>query len=307
MSFEITTNFVQQFRSNMAMLAQQRQSRFRNAVIFESVKGQTAWYDQVGTSEAQDMITRQGDTPLANTPHRRRRIDLGPRNWADLIDNVDKVRMLADPTSTYARAGNAAMNRKIDAVIANAFFATANTGGDGTTTVPFPSGNQIAVNSWAYGTGSGNTGLTISKLIEAKVLLMGNEAVDDYDDQEVDDLYLGVTAKQIGNLLATTEATSKDFNFELDSATKQGLVSGKIKRFMGFNLIRYEKLPVDGSGYTRCPVWQKEGMYLGIAEDLTVARITERADKNHATQVYYEMVMGAARVEEARVAEIKCA
>ncbi|MDR3418690.1 MAG: phage capsid protein [Nevskia sp.] len=301
MSFEVTTNFVQQFRSTLAMLAQQKKSRFRDKVIYEPVTGQTTWYDQVGTSEANDITNRQGDTPLANTPHRRRRIDLAPKNWADLIDNADKVRMLADPTSTYTRAGNAAMNRKIDSIIYNAFFATANTGADGSTPVAFPSANQIAVNSWAYGTGSGNAGLTISKLIEAKVTLWGQEAVDDADEQQVSDLYIAVTGKQLGNLLATTEVTSKDYN------EVAALAQGKISDFMGFKFVRYEKLAQDSNSYWRVPVWQKEGMYLGIAEDLTLVDISRRADKNMAWQPYYEMTMGSARVEEARVVEIKCA
>jgi hypothetical protein len=47
-------------------------------------------------------------------------------------------------------------------------------------------------------------------------------------------------------------------------------------------------------------------MVLAVAEDLTQVDISKRADKNNATQPYYEMTIGAARVEEARVVEIKC-
>lgn len=301
MSFEVTTNFVQQFRNNLAMLAQQKSARFRDKVIVETgLTGQTAWYDQVGASAAQRITNRHGDTPIANTTHRRRKIDLAPYNWADLIDTLDRVRLLANLDSSYVRAGNAAMNRAIDDVIVAAFFATANTGADGSTTVAFPAGNQIAVNSWTYGTGTGNVGLTISKLIEAKVFLYGQEAVDDNGDgQDISDLFIGVTSKQIGNLLATTEVTSKDYN------TVQALVDGKISNFMGFRFVRSERLLLDANSYTRVPVWQKEGMYLGIGADVQVS-LDRRPDKNNAWQPYYEMLIGAARVEEARVAEIKC-
>lgn len=302
MSFEITTNFVQQFRSTLVLLAQQRKSRFKDKVIYEPVTGTTSWYDQVGTSSAQRITNRQGDTPLANTPHRRRRIDLAPYNWADLIDNADRVRMLADPSSTYTQAGNAAMMRSIDDIIISSFFATANTGVDGSTLVSWPSFAQqvVAVNSWTYGSGAGNAGLTISKLIEARICLFGQEAVDDYDEQQLDDVFIAVSSKQIGNLLSTTEVTSKDFN------AVQALVDGKISRFMGFNFVRSERLQTDSNGYTRVPVWQKQGMYLGCAEDSTLVAVTQRADKNMAWQPYYEMVLGAARVEEGRIVEIKC-
>lgn len=308
MSFEITTSFVQQYRSTLALLAQQKKSRLRDTVIVESgVRGQTAWYDQIGTSEAQPMTTRQGDTPTANTPHRRRRIDLTPYNWADLIDTVDKVRMLSDPTSAYTQAGNAAMERAKDRIIFSSFFATAYTGQTGGTTVTFPSGNIVAVNSWAYGSGSGNVGLTISKLIEAKALLLANEVVDDSDPQSVPDVYAVITSKQLSQLLSTTEVTSRDYNM----AELQPLKSGKVADFMGIRFIRMDQIPngsstwLDGNSYAQVPVWQKMGVYLGIGEDITT-EISRRADKNMAWQPYYEMMMGAARVEEARVAQIKC-
>lgn len=300
MSFEITTGFVQQFRSTLGMLAQQKKSRLRDKVLFEMATGMTVWFDQVGVSNAQRITTRHADTPIANTPHRRRRIDLAPFNWADLIDNSDKVRMLADPSSAYTQAGNAAMNRTIDDLIIAAFFATASTGADGSTSVAFPAANTVAVNSWTYGSGSGNAGLTISKLIEARVFLLGQEVSDNYDDQDADGLYIAVTAKQLGNLLSTTEATSKDYS------AVESLVEGKIKRFMGFDFVRTERLQLDGSNFFRIPVWQKDGMVLAVADDLTQVSIDVRADKNRATQAYYEMTLGAARVEEARVVEIKC-
>lgn len=300
MSFEITANFVQQYRSNMAMLAQQRTSRFERAVITEAVTGKRASYDQVGQSEAVERTARHSPTPFTPLPHRRRWCDLTTQEWSDLIDDPDKVRMLAEPSSTYARAGIAAMNRAKDRKIVAAFFADSMTGEDGSTTVSFPAANQIAVNSWKFGSGSGNSGLTISKLIEARKMLLGYEAVDENDDQSMPDGYVGVTAYQWADLLATTEVTSRDFAGDLEA-----LRSGKINRFMGFEFIRYEQLPVDGSGYRRIPVWQKQGMYMAKARD-TTGRVTERDDRSYSTQVYYAQDIGATRLEESRVIEIKC-
>ena len=34
--------------------------------------------------------------------------------WADLIDDSDKIKLLADPTSTYAQAAAAAISRSMD-------------------------------------------------------------------------------------------------------------------------------------------------------------------------------------------------
>lgn len=294
MSFQITEAFVNQYGSAMRQRAQQHGSRLRGAVMLETGVGKTYYFDYVGAVEAQEITTRHGDSPLNSTPHNRRRVDLSGADTGDLIDSLDKVQMLADPTAGYIMAHGDAMGRKMDDRIISAFFADAKAGQEGATTVSFPAANQIAVNSWAYGTGTGNAGLTISKLIEAKVLLDAGEG----DPNE--ERYIACSAKQIGNLLATTEATSKDYN------EVQALVDGRINRFMGFNFIRTQRLLTDGSGYRRLPCWARSGMGLAIGADIT-QQIAPRADKRFAWYAYFQMFIGATRLEEEKVVEIKCA
>ena len=298
MSFEITTAFVQQYEQNIMMLSQQMGSRLRKAVtVKEGIIGKRDFVDQVGVTAAQKKTTRHSDTPLISTPHARRALDLYDYEWADLIDQMDKIKTLNDPTNSYVLAGAAALGRSMDDEIINAFFATSITGETGSSTVAFPSGQQVAVNSWKYGTGSGNAGLTISKLIEAKIVLFGNEALN--EEMPGNEAYIAVTAKQLGDLLATTEATNRNY------AQVAALVEGKLDYFMGFNFIRLERLLTDGSGYRRVPVWNKTGMALGIGQDIKT-RITERADKSYAVQPYACMSIGATRLEEKKVVEIKC-
>lgn len=295
MSFEVTTAFAQQYGSNVLLLSQQKGSRLRSAVVNETIRGKLGYMDQVGSVAAQRITTRHGDSPLNSTPHRRRRIDLFDYDTGDLIDNLDKVKMLIDPTSTYVQAHAAAMGRAMDDAIIAAFDAAALTGEDGTTTVNFPSGNEVAINSWAYGTGSGNSGLTISKLIEAKVLLDAQEAGVDPDEPR----YLACGAKQIGNLLATTETTSADYN------NVKALVEGRIDKFMGFTFIRTERLGLASAGVRKAFAWVQSGMGLGIGADIT-SRITERADKRFSMYAYFQMSIGASRLEEAKVVRILC-
>lgn len=294
MSFEVTTAFVQQYSGNVQHLVQQKGSRLRRAVRVESgIVGETAYFDQIGTVAARRVTSRHADSPLNPTPHARRRVELFDYDTGDLIDKLDKVRTLIDPTNPYAVAHANAMGRGIDDEIVAAFFATANTGKDGSTSTTFPAANQVAVNSWAYGTGSGNAGLTISKLIEAKTLL--DQAEVDEDEQR----FIAVSSKQVANLLSTTETTNADYN------TVKALVEGRINHFMGFDFIRTERLLTDGSGYRRVPVWAQSGMLLGIGQDIK-ARVTERGDKRFSMYAYYCMAIGATRMEEEKVIEIKC-
>lgn len=295
MSFQIDTARIVQFGANILMLSQQKGSRFRNASLVEpGIRGKKFSRDQVGATNARKRSGRHQDTPMMETPHYRRWLTTSTYDWADLVDNVDKLKVIEDPTNAYAMAAAAAMGRAMDDEWITAFFGTAVTGEEGGTSTSFDSNNVVAVNSWAYGTGTGNVGLTVSKLIEARRMLKAAET--GIDESEA---YIAVSAKQEANLLATEEATSSEYG-------KPTLVDGRIQKFLGFNFIHSERLPTDTNSYRRCPVWLKRGMCLGIVEDV-ISRISERADKNYATQVYAEMDVGATRMEEACCVEIKCA
>ena len=96
MSSQITTAFVQQYSNNVQLLSQQKGSLLRQAVDVENVVGKNAFFDQVGVATAQKRTTRHADTPQMDTPHSRRRVSLVDYEYADLIDNQDKVRTLID-------------------------------------------------------------------------------------------------------------------------------------------------------------------------------------------------------------------
>src|SRR5210317_475335 len=176
MSTQITTAFVNQFSANISMLSQQMGSLLRSAVDVESVNGEKAFFDQVGSAAAVLRTSRHADTPLVDTPHSRRMVTLSDYEYAELVDDADKVRLLVDPTSTYSRAAAAAMGRAMDDVIIAAALGTAKTGKDGGTSTALPSGQKIA---------HGSAGLTLAKLL---------------------------SPKQISDLLNNTTVTSSDFN-----------------------------------------------------------------------------------------------
>src|SRR4051812_39849048 len=118
MSINVTTAFVQQYTNNFMFLSQQKGSRLRSLVRVEpGIVGTSAFYDQIGAVAAVARTTRHGSTPQIDTPHSRRMVTLADYEWADLIDDLDKVRMLADPTSSYMQAAYMALGRSIDDVI----------------------------------------------------------------------------------------------------------------------------------------------------------------------------------------------
>ena len=288
MSSQITTSFVEQYSSNIAMLSQQMGSKLRSSVDVEKVTGKNAFFDQVGVTAAQLRTSRHGDTPQIDTPHSRRRLSLADYEWADLVDDVDKVRMLVDPTSSYARAAAAAMNRAMDDVIITAMNASANTGVAGGTSTALPSGQKTA-------TSDQSDGLTIAKLLAAKKIL---------DNNDVDPSlrrYLVCGPQQISDLLGTTQVTSSDYN------SVRALATGAVNTFLSFEFIMSTRLNMDSSYTTDRLVfaYTEDAVKLGIGKDIS-AKISERADKSYSTQVYYAMSLGAVRMEEKKVIQIPC-
>ena len=283
MSTQVTTAFVQQYSPKIQMLSQQMGSLLRDKVRLESVTGKNAFFDQVGAVTAQKRTSRHSDTPQIDTPHARRRVSLVDYEFADLIDDQDKVRLLIDPTSSYAQAAAFAMGRAMDDEIISAATGTAFTGETGSTSTALPSAQKI--------TEAGTDGLTIAKLRTAKEKL---------DLQSVDPSiprHIIVSPRQITDLLGTTEVTSSDFN------TVKALANGEVNSFLGFNFIVSNRLSI-ASSKRSCIAFAQDGIALGVGKDVT-ARIDERADKGYATQVYYCASFGATRMEEEKVVEIQ--
>lgn len=287
MSFEVTTAFVQQYTTNVQLLLQQRGSKLRDYCTMGAYTGKAAKaVEQIGAVTAQERTSRHSDTPLISTPHDARWVFPRDFEWADMVDDQDKLRMLIDPTSPYAINGAYALGRKLDDIIIAAALGNAQTGENGSTATPFATATQqIAV---------GGTGLTVAKLRQARRILAANEV-----DLASDPVYIAVTAQQIDNLLGTTEVTSADFN------SVKALVQGDVDTFMGFKFIQTELLGLDGSGDRRCFAWAKSGLHVGMWNDINT-KISERADKSYSMQVYVKGTFGATRVDEKKVVEIIC-
>ena len=288
MSNQITTAFVEQYSANVSMLSQQMGSKLRGAVDVETIRGKNAFFDQIGATAAVARTTRHGNTPQVNTPHSRRRVSLSDFEWADLIDDLDKVRMLVDPTSSYAKAAAAAMNRTIDDQIIAALGGSADTGVAGGTAVALPSSSK-------FSTAQQTDGLTIAKLLETK-FFFDNGSVDPSLKR-----FFVCGPKQIQDLLNTTEVKSADFN------TIRALAQGESNSFLGFEFIMSTRLGFDATNTDDrlCFGFTEDAIKLAIGADVK-AKITERDDKSYATQVYYSMAIGATRMEEAKVFQVPC-
>jgi len=294
MSVKITTAFVEQYSANVEHLAQQMESRFDGKVRQESQKGKTKFWEQLGATQAVKRTNRHADTPRVDSDHQRRQCVLNDYDWSDLVDTLDDTKMLISPASSYAQSAAMAFNRaKDEEVIDNAVatsYADKNGNGGATIAVALPSTQKVAVNF-----GGSNIGLTLAKLIETKSILGKNEY------PRGDKLYFAHTQQQLDDLLNNVDEVSN-----ADYAAIKALVKGEVNFFMGFEFIKTELMTLTTSTDVRtCFGYASSGILRAIGQDAR-GRISERDDKNYATQVYYNMSVGATRMQEELVVEVMC-
>ena len=296
MSFQIPENMVQQFGNNFRILYQQKLARLRPWCQMEAgITGQSKSVERMGKAEAYDITSRHADTKFVEVPHSRRWIDLQDKGWAELIDKLDKIRLLADPTNGYSMMALAALNRQIDDVILTAARGNARTNAGLSI---LPTSQKIAV---------GGTSLTLAKLLTTKEILDSNEVDDDasmaMDGQSMNEQsarVIVVNAKMLTNLYGTTEIKSVDYN------SVKALAQGSIDTFLGFKFVRSERLFRDSTVNTRFGLaWSRSCVALGIGQEISTS-VDKRPDKNNAYQVFADMSIGATRLEDEGVVEIAC-
>ncbi len=313
MSFTVQQHHVLTFSRNIEHLLQQSGMRLPAYVSRGSYTGKAASpVEQFGTIGRTRNRARHTDTPHTSVPGTRRWIYPNSVTTSTLIEQLDLQRMLIDLRSPYAEAVANSLGRGVDDEIGAAFFASANTGENGTVPIAFPSAQEVGVN-----VGGTNSGLNVPKLRAAKRLLMASGL-----DLARERAYIAITSVEHDNLLGELQVTSMDYN---DRPT---LVDGRVTSFMGFNFVHVEwqatETDADGnvvpsyplslptiipggvaSTTRNIPVWVESGMHYGQWQGVDI-RVDPRPDKNYNTQIWGEMNIGATRLQEKKVVRIVC-
>lgn len=293
MSINLPTHYVQQYANTISLLLQQKNSRFESAVTTGSYIGkQASPVDQIGAIDMLPVTTRFAPMGRVDAALDRRWVSPSDFELPQLIDSLDKLRLLNDPSSAYLQNAIQAANRKKDDLIYAAFFGTAKTGEVGGTSTAFGATQFVSVN-----TGGTASNLNVAKLRAGKRILMANEV--DFDEDQV---YCAISSVEHDSLLNEIQVVSTDFN------DKPILTEGRVTRFLGINFIVSERMTTatdDAAGTSRqIPMWAKSGMHLGTWNDMQTD-ITQRSDlSGRPWQAYLAMSMGATRLEEKKIVRI---
>lgn len=288
----IPNHYTTQFDANWRHLVQQKNSRLREYVTLDSINGKEKSYNTIDTAVMALINDRSGNTRISSQDMAKRWIRPQQYDTAKLIDEWDE-QLLGEvvlPTSPIVQSHGAAYARTCDSVIISALGGTAYTGTTGVTATALPAGQKVGVGYVETGAAA-NSGLTIAKLRRAKFILDSNE-VDEEEER-----IIVVSAKQLQDLLRTTEVTSADYN------TVRALVDGAVNTFMGFKFRRTQLLPV-ATNVRSCYAYVKSGIVL--AERGLKTHMDVRTDLSHSLQIRSVASLGATRMEEKKVVEIAC-
>lgn len=293
---DIPKFFPTEFGTNWEHLLQQKISKLKTYVSIETVRGKEKKMNQLGPVEMTKVTVRAGDTRITDTPTDARWLRPYPYDKADLFDEWDETFLgeVVLPTSEVVQAHAMAYARACDRIIVDAALGTAFTGETGTNPVSLPGSQEIAANYVETGSPAAS-GLTIAKLRQAK-FLMDAADVDD-EDQKI----IACSAKQIQDLLRTTEVTSADFN------NVKALVAGQIDTFMGFKFVRINSafFPYVANTDVRTIVaYAKSGIKL--ADSGRKVHMDVRSDKSHSLQIRTVAALGGTRTQEKKVVRILC-
>lgn len=294
MSVNVPDHYVLQFSSNVELLLQQKGSKLSGAVMTGSHTGEGASpVDQIDAVEGEDVTTRFADMPRTDAALTRRWVYPVDSDINQMIDSFDKLRIITDLQGPYVRNAVMALGRKQDKRIIDAFLGTAKTGKQGGTSTSFTSANEVDVDVGGVG-----SRINVEKLIEVREKMMANHI-----DFEVEEAFVGITAKDHSALLRQIQVVNKDYNDTLV------LKDGKVDSFLGFKFIHCQLIEtlLAGVSEVTLPVWVKSGMYLGTWGEIATD-VSQRKDiRGVPWQVYAKMTKGATRLDEKKVYAIESA
>lgn len=283
MTNQIDNALVIQFSNDVHVKAQQLKSRLRPYAQEKMVSGQDYYYDDIGSLEAVEIVSRHQKTAGQDITHGRRKIRMREFRATIYLDKKDKLETLIDPQMQYSAAVARALYRKADQVLSESAFADVSTGKDASTVISFATDGGATVTATA--------GATYEKLLELQQGFIDDDIGVDFEEK----LYLTITGDEHTDLMSEVELTSGDFSRQM------AVDKGRMVTAAGFDLIHFGAnastpiLPV-AAGIRSCIAGSTRGLCLGVSQELSI-EVDKRPDLNNLTQVQASMMMGAVRTE----------
>lgn len=306
MSVQLVNLYRISFGNNVTTLLQDRGGKISPFAMSGKHEGkQASPVDQYAAVEAQKVTTRFEPMPRIDGGVDRPWVFPSDYDLPQLVDTLDKAKVVLDPKSAMVQNAANAMRRARDNELRDAFFADRKTGENGSGTTVFGTaltgagGQNVAVATGA----AAAVNMNVAKLKEALKTHLANEV-----DLDFDTLHCAITATENDSLLNEMQIISRDFNG--DGNETPILKEGIVRRFLNINFHIYNRLSLgtdDAAGSSRMiPVWAQSGMYIGDFNELMFDIAPRRDIRSLPWQIYVMGSFGATRLEEKKVVRIWC-
>jgi hypothetical protein len=285
------------FSTLLEMKLQQKGSKLRSTVREGSFTGAkiASPIQQLGAVNTRAPAGRFAPLDIQPNDYTRRWISPIDRELPQLVDSFDELRTQIDVKGELVDSAAAACGRDWDDSIIASATGTAQLGQDAGSlsnetfdTTKF----RVAVNFKA----SANVGMTAAKIIEAKRILRKY-----HNDLEGEQVTLVVGSQQESDMLNQVEFVSKEYG------DRPVLVDGRLMRFLGFDIVVMERLPLPVSNQRGCLAYVKSGLHLGMWADINTNISIRRDLSSHPYQVYTKHSFGATRTQPGKVVQILAA
>lgn len=216
----------------------------------------------------------------------------------EVLEDRDEAETLVNMSSPIVQSMGAALARQRDEEVIAAAIGNSYKGETGSTTVALPASQKIAINSWKFHRGAadgdsaptGNAPLTPAKVRHAKNIL---------DNSKIRGRRIMLYSPDQLNLMLTSKEVSTE-----DYGMIAKLEDGEINRWLGFDWVRSDQLPIAGN-VRKCIAMIGDTVHYR-ARTLKRTRITERPDLSYAWYAYMRLQHGAVRTQDKGVVEIAC-
>lgn len=297
-AFNLDQTFIKGYERSFNQVFQQQESMLKITVRNEPQASEKQRFTFIEPTSGVVDRARQSDSPNIPTSHKMRWSSLHSWTWSELVDDLDVIKTLNDPSSEYLKNAVNAENRWEDELILANIYEAVYYGKEGTSSLEwYDVAESVGLNGDGTRTTAGSifsasteTGLTLAKIATIGVI-MGNNSVP------LQDRHIVVNEDQKWSLLTNTRVTNRDY-----VGVVTALVNGEIpgNYFMGFH---FHFLPTDrfvtdttDTGCIRCAAYHR-GSVLRTYSGGLKTRIAEEAGKNFNIRVWAEAVAGGCRLQ----------
>jgi hypothetical protein len=333
----IEAAYYDSFRAGFEQAFQQTESKLQPYFETETQDSEFQFFDRIGEAAAMTEDTgRYEANPQSEIENNRRRLGLKDYELGKYVDEKDLKRVLTDPMNAYTQAMLASGKRKMDDIIIDAYFGTANAGKSGGTALTYVAGTTdeggtdisvggnnagssnpitatggiytlgaattegVSVGSQFDGTAGGaaaGTGLTLAKLKGLRATMQRLEAID---QDTILNCFL--THKQLEDLLGIDEVINSDY------AVRKSLAEGNVTTFMGYRFILTERLKLStgaAGDERRVMVSTPKSLKMSVGTALK-GDIWRDTSKKNIPYLYFKLCADASRMWGEVSGEIRC-